>query len=70
MFEGFNDDRIDAGIATLRVRHGGHGPPVLLLHGHSRTHATWYRVAPLLSYRRTRTSAPTAVVSIGESGAA
>nr|WP_240942430.1 alpha/beta hydrolase [Planosporangium thailandense] len=40
--------RIDVGDAVLRVRHGGSGPPVLLMHGHPRTHATWYRVAPLL----------------------
>jgi haloacetate dehalogenase len=31
------------------VRHGGSGPALLLLHGHPRTHATWYRVAPLLA---------------------
>jgi haloacetate dehalogenase len=33
---------------VLRVRHGGTGPAVVLLHGHPRTHTTWYRVAPLL----------------------
>lgn len=33
---------------TLRVRTGGTGPPVVLLHGHPRTHTTWHRVAPLL----------------------
>jgi haloacetate dehalogenase len=49
MFEGFALDRIDVGEAVLRVRHGGSGPPVLLLHGHPRTHATWYRTAPLLA---------------------
>ncbi|WP_454839954.1 alpha/beta fold hydrolase [Pseudomonas hormoni] len=27
----------------------GSGSPVLLLHGHPRTHATWHRVAPLLA---------------------
>lgn len=31
-----------------RVRVGGSGPPVVLLHGHPRTHTTWHRVAPLL----------------------
>ena len=40
---------IDVGDATLRVRHGGSGPPLLLLHGHPRTHVTWHRVAPLLA---------------------
>jgi haloacetate dehalogenase len=49
MFDDFTLDRIDVGEAVLRVRHGGSGPPVLLLHGHPRTHATWHRVAPLLS---------------------
>ena len=49
MFEGFTLQRIDVGQAELRVRHGGSGPPVLLLPGHPRTHATWHRVAPLLA---------------------
>ncbi|GGL12173.1 alpha/beta fold hydrolase [Planomonospora parontospora] len=49
MFEDFADERVDVGEAELRVRHGGSGPPVLLLHGHPRTHATWHRVAPLLA---------------------
>ena len=53
MFEGFALERIDTGEATLRVRHGGSGPPVVLLHGHPRTHATWHRVAPLLAERCT-----------------
>jgi haloacetate dehalogenase len=53
MFEGFTLDRIDVGDAVLRVRHGGSGPPVLLLHGHPRTHATWNKVAPLLAGRFT-----------------
>ena len=49
MFEGFRLEMVDLPEATLRVRHGGNGPPVLLLHGHPRTHATWHRVAPLLA---------------------
>jgi len=49
MFEDFTLERIDVGEAELRVRHGGSGPPVLLLHGHPRTHTTWHRVAPLLA---------------------
>jgi haloacetate dehalogenase len=32
----------------LRVRVAGSGPPVVLLHGHPRTHTTWHRVVPLL----------------------
>jgi haloacetate dehalogenase len=53
MFEGFTLERVDVGEAVLRVRHGGSGPPVLLLHGHPRTHATWNMVAPLLAGRFT-----------------
>lgn len=49
MFEGFALDRIDVGDAELRVRYGGSGPAVLLLHGHPRTHATWHMVAPVLA---------------------
>jgi haloacetate dehalogenase len=51
LFEGFELERVDLGEATLRVRHGGSGPAVLLLHGHPRTHVTWHRVAPLLADR-------------------
>jgi haloacetate dehalogenase len=48
-FEGFELDRVSVGEGVqLRVRWGGDGPPVVLLHGHPRTHTTWHRVAPLL----------------------
>jgi haloacetate dehalogenase len=53
VFDGFALDRVDVGEAVLRVRHGGAGPPVLLLHGHPRTHATWHRVAPRLARSHT-----------------
>jgi haloacetate dehalogenase len=53
MFDGFSLERIDVGDAVLRVRHGGEGPPVMLLHGHPRTHTTWHRVAPLLAAEHT-----------------
>jgi haloacetate dehalogenase len=52
MFDGFAEERIDVGDAVLRVRHGGDGPAVLLLHGHPRTHMTWHRVAPALAVDR------------------
>jgi len=48
VFAGFEDDRVDVGEVALRVRHGGAGPAVLLVHGHPRTGATWHRVAPRL----------------------
>ena len=49
MFAGFTLDHIDVGDVVLRVRHGGEGPPVLLLHGHPRTHVTWHAVAERLA---------------------
>ena len=49
MFEGCEVALIETGEATLRVRHGGSGPPLLLLHGHPQTHVMWHRVAPLLA---------------------
>lgn len=48
MFDGFTLTRRAGDQAGLHVRYGGDGPPVLLLHGHPRTHATWHRAAPLL----------------------
>ncbi len=53
MFDGFTLDTVQLSEARLRVRHGGAGPPLLLLHGHPRTHTTWWRVAPLLADRHT-----------------
>ena len=49
VFEGFALEHIDVGAVTLRVRHGGQGQPVVLLHGHPRTHTTWHRLAPQLA---------------------
>jgi hypothetical protein len=37
----------------LRLRHGGTGPPLLLLHGNPQTHAMWNAVAPALADRFT-----------------
>ena len=53
MFDGFTLQHVNCGDVTLRVRIGGSGPPVLLLHGHPRTHTTWHRVAPQLATRWT-----------------
>jgi haloacetate dehalogenase len=48
-FAGFDERRVAvAPDVTLRARVGGDGPPVVLLHGHPRTHTTWHRVAPRL----------------------
>jgi haloacetate dehalogenase len=50
MFDGFEEAMYHLTLeVTIRARHGGSGPPVVLLHGHPRTHTTWHRVAPLLA---------------------
>ena len=49
VFEGFELSFVGTGEATIRVRHGGSGPPLLLLHGHPQTHAMWNLVAPRLA---------------------
>ncbi|MFN8593140.1 MAG: alpha/beta hydrolase [Thermomicrobiales bacterium] len=49
MFEGFTETMIDTGEASIRVRHGGSGPPLLLLHGYPQTHVMWHLIAPRLA---------------------
>jgi mannose-6-phosphate isomerase-like protein (cupin superfamily) len=49
VFEGFTLEYVDVGEVTLRVRHGGDRQPVVLRHGHPRTHTTWHRIAPQLA---------------------
>jgi len=49
VFEGLALDRVNVGDVTLCVRLGGAGTPVVLLHGHPRTHTTWHAVAPRLA---------------------
>ncbi|MFJ8828272.1 alpha/beta fold hydrolase [Streptomyces sp. NPDC102467] len=48
MFEHFDSRMVRLRDSEIFVRHGGSGPPVVLLHGHPRTSSTWHRVAPLL----------------------
>ncbi len=49
MFEGFTLAMMDTGKAIIRVRYGGSGPPLLLLHGHPQTHVMWHKIAPRLA---------------------
>jgi haloacetate dehalogenase len=49
VFEGFELATVDIGEVRLRVRTGGGGPPLLLLHGHPQTHVMWHAVAPALA---------------------
>ena len=53
MFDGFKLTTIETSEVTIRLRHGGSGPPLLLLHGFPQTHAMWSRIAPRLAERFT-----------------
>ncbi len=46
---GFTLTDIDTAGARIRLRHGGSGPPLLLLHGNPLTHVSWHAVAPQLA---------------------
>jgi haloacetate dehalogenase len=49
MFEGFTRTDIDVSGARIHLRHGGSGPPLLLLHGNPLTHVMWHKIAPRLA---------------------
>ncbi len=49
MFEDFTLTTIDTGQTQVRLRTGGNGPPLLLLHGNPQTHVMWHAVAPILA---------------------
>jgi haloacetate dehalogenase len=53
MFDGFELRDVATRGTSIRVRIGGGGPPLLLLHGYPQTHAMWHRVAPTLAERCT-----------------
>jgi haloacetate dehalogenase len=48
-FSNFTLSQISVRDGALRVRIGGNGPPLLLLHGNPQTHAMWHKVAPVLA---------------------
>jgi len=52
-FEGFTLTNVAVPGGSIRLRHGGSGPPLLLLHGNPQTHAMWHLVAPELGRRFT-----------------
>lgn len=49
LFPSFSERLLDTRDASIFVRIGGQGPPILLLHGYPETHAMWHRVAPRLA---------------------
>ena len=51
MFEGFTTTEIETSGARIHLRHGGDGPPILLLHGNPLTHVSWHKIAPRLAER-------------------
>jgi len=53
MFDTFHSAEVESGETTIFVRHGGSGPPVLLLHGFPQTHLMWRDVAARLAERFT-----------------
>ncbi|MGB7183278.1 MAG: alpha/beta hydrolase [Burkholderiaceae bacterium] len=42
MFEGFEPLAVDTDMARIVGRHGGKGPPLLLLHGNPMNHVSWH----------------------------
>jgi haloacetate dehalogenase len=53
LFPGFTLEEIAVKDGPIRLRHGGSGPPLLLLHGNPQTHFMWHAVAPELAKRFT-----------------
>ena len=53
LFPGFALEHVKVSGGSVRLRRGGLGPPVLLLHGNPQTHVMWHAVAPELAKRFT-----------------
>ena len=53
MFDGFTSMQIETPETVINLKHGGSGPPVLLLHGYPQTHVMWHKVAPVLAKSHT-----------------
>lgn len=53
MFSGFEERELDVNGVTIHLRHGGSGPPLLLLHGFPQNHLVWHAVGEQLAQRFT-----------------
>jgi len=53
MFDDFQSAEVPVGETIIFARHGGEGPPLLLLHGFPQTHLMWRDIAPVLAKRFT-----------------
>src|SRR5947208_241791 len=51
LFPGFKHLDMRTKGAVIRVRHGGSGPPLLLLHGYPNNHVLWHAVGAKLAQR-------------------
>lgn len=49
MLENFQREQLQVNGVTINLRHGGSGPPLLLLHGFPQTHVIWRKVADELA---------------------
>jgi haloacetate dehalogenase len=49
MLDNFERRQLQVNGVTINLRHGGSGPPLLLLHGYPQTHVIWHRVADQLA---------------------
>src|SRR5258705_12812115 len=51
LFPGFQHVEMKTSGTIIRLRHGGSGPPLLLMHGNPLSHVSWYKIAAQLSQR-------------------
>jgi haloacetate dehalogenase len=52
-FEGFTLTRVEVPGGSVRLRHGGSGPPLVLLHGNPQSHCIWNVVGRAMAQRFT-----------------
>jgi haloacetate dehalogenase len=53
LYPGYASHFVETSVGKIFVRTGGHGSPVLLLHGYPQTNVMWHRVAPVLAKQHT-----------------